>query len=86
MAAANARDNMDRGTGTPIALSEVDVDTIPSHLGVDDLPPCPLSGYAMSLTRRGPHPDDEDYELQTFACECGHRIERSVDMHGEPLK
>ena len=55
----------------------------PRNFGVADRLPCLNCGDHMSLTRRGPDPDDLNCERQTFTCRaCHHQIERIVDADG----
>jgi transcription elongation factor Elf1 len=54
--------------------------------GVDDNLTCPRCGKLMGLTRRGPNSQlGASYERQIFTCrECGHDVERTVDVDGRP--
>lgn len=54
------------------------------HFGVHDRLTCPFCGAGVHLTRRRPHPVlGDEFELQTFACSCGHETERSINGRGE---
>jgi hypothetical protein len=60
----------------------------PQNFGADYRPTCPKCNKAMLPTRRAPDADyGTRYERQTFSCPaCEHRIERSVDVDGNPPK
>jgi C4-type Zn-finger protein len=59
-------------------------DIVPGYGALDalDCPQC-KGKSCMVVARRTPHPEQRQYELQTFQCaSCGHTIERTVDKDG----